>query len=52
MVNPITENRFLPELVLDGRGIRLAPFLLERLKYDRDEVNVALGILVKVHLNI
>ena len=35
----------LPELVLDGRGILLAPFLRDLLTQERDEVNVALGIL-------
>ena len=34
----------LPEVVLEGNGIRLAPFLLDRLGYDRDVVNDALGI--------
>lgn len=38
---------YKPEVVLDGNGIRLAPFRLDLRKYDRDDVNEALGILSK-----
>lgn len=34
----------LPDVVLDGVGILLAPFLRDLLTYDREAVNEALGI--------
>lgn len=38
----------LPEVVLDGVGILLAPFLLDLLTYDLEAVKEALGIFKKV----
>lgn len=41
----------LPELVREGSGILFDIFLLDRLTYDLEELNVALGILTRVHHN-
>lgn len=40
----IHKNVDLPDVVLDGSGILLAPFLRDLLTYEREDVKEALGI--------